>query len=72
MFCALLFRSSRSSSALTATRSPPPLRRYELARTNVGTPLYMSPELCSGEGYGQKNDIWALGCVLYEMMSLRK
>ena len=45
---------------------------YELAQTNCGTPLYMSPELCCGEGYGQKNDIWALGCVLYEMMCLRK
>jgi NIMA (never in mitosis gene a)-related kinase len=37
------------------------------ARTPVGTPLYMSPELCLGERYGPKSDIWALGCVLYEV-----
>ena len=36
-------------------------------RTPVGTPLYMSPELCMGEAYGQKADMWALGCVLYEV-----
>ena len=36
-------------------------------RTAVGTPLYMSPELCTGASYGQKADMWALGCVLYEV-----
>eukprot|EP00045_Choanoeca_perplexa_P002396 m.24310 g.24310 ORF g.24310 m.24310 type:complete len:506 (-) comp11493_c0_seq1:93-1610(-) len=40
-------------------------------RTPVGTPMNMSPEICRGERYGQKADIWALGCVLYEMVSLR-
>jgi NIMA (never in mitosis gene a)-related kinase len=38
-------------------------------RTPVGTPLYMSPELCTGASYGQKADMWALGCVLYEVRS---
>jgi NIMA (never in mitosis gene a)-related kinase len=37
----------------------------------VGTPFYMSPELVSGRGYDEKSDIWALGCVLYEMAALR-
>ena len=32
-----------------------------------GTPLYMSPELCQGAKYGQKVDMWALGCALYEV-----
>ena len=27
----------------------------------------MSPELHNGEDYNEKADIWALGCVLYEM-----
>jgi NIMA (never in mitosis gene a)-related kinase len=43
----------------------------EFARTMVGTPFYMSPELVSGRGYDEKSDIWALGCVLYEMAALR-
>lgn len=38
----------------------------------MGTPCYISPELCEGRPYDEKSDIWALGCVLYEMCSLRK
>jgi serine/threonine protein kinase len=38
----------------------------------VGTPCYISPELCEGKPYNQKSDIWALGCVLYELASLKK
>ncbi len=37
----------------------------------VGTPCYISPELCEGKAYGQKSDVWALGCVLYEMCTLK-
>ncbi|XP_014773599.1 serine/threonine-protein kinase Nek8 isoform X1 [Octopus bimaculoides] len=42
------------------------------AYTVVGTPCYLSPELCSGMPYNQKSDIWALGCVLYEMVTLKR
>ncbi|XP_060071044.1 serine/threonine-protein kinase Nek8-like [Ylistrum balloti] len=42
------------------------------AYTVVGTPCYISPELCEGKPYNQKSDIWALGCVLYELASLKK
>ena len=38
-----------------------------LADTVVGTPLYMSPELCQGKPYTYASDVWALGCVAYEI-----
>eukprot|EP00330_Aristerostoma_sp_ATCC50986_P011847 CAMPEP_0114583438 /NCGR_PEP_ID=MMETSP0125-20121206/7162_1 /TAXON_ID=485358 ORGANISM="Aristerostoma sp., Strain ATCC 50986" /NCGR_SAMPLE_ID=MMETSP0125 /ASSEMBLY_ACC=CAM_ASM_000245 /LENGTH=124 /DNA_ID=CAMNT_0001776877 /DNA_START=474 /DNA_END=848 /DNA_ORIENTATION=- len=37
------------------------------AHTMVGTPYYLSPEMCEEKPYNEKSDIWALGCVLYEM-----
>ncbi|XP_054159711.1 serine/threonine-protein kinase Nek8-like [Oppia nitens] len=42
------------------------------AESVVGTPYYISPEICEGKNYNQKSDIWALGCVLYEMACLHK
>lgn len=41
------------------------------ARTMVGTPYYLSPELCEEKPYNTKSDVWALGCVLYEMITTR-
>uniref|UniRef100_A0AAQ6ABZ0 non-specific serine/threonine protein kinase n=1 Tax=Amphiprion ocellaris TaxID=80972 RepID=A0AAQ6ABZ0_AMPOC len=43
----------------------------ELARTCVGTPYYLSPEICESRPYNNKTDIWSLGCVLYELCTLR-
>ncbi|KAG6960829.1 hypothetical protein JG688_00009400 [Phytophthora aleatoria] len=41
------------------------------AKTVVGTPYYMSPEVCESKPYSYASDVWSLGCVLYEMLSLR-
>ncbi|XP_054590851.2 serine/threonine-protein kinase Nek1 isoform X1 [Nothobranchius furzeri] len=43
----------------------------DLARTCIGTPYYLSPEICENKPYNNKSDIWALGCVLYEMCTLK-
>lgn len=40
------------------------------AQTLVGTPYYLSPEVCKNEPYTYKSDIWSLGCVLYELCAL--
>ena len=42
-----------------------------MAHTVVGTPYYLSPELCAEESYNHKSDIWSLGCVLYELCTLK-
>ena len=36
------------------------------AQTVIGTPYYLSPELCEEKPYNEKSDVWALGIVLYE------
>ncbi|CAJ0567853.1 unnamed protein product, partial [Mesorhabditis spiculigera] len=42
------------------------------ATTLVGTPHYLSPEMCEGKPYNEKSDMWAIGCILYETMCLAK
>lgn len=39
----------------------------EAAMTVVGTPYYMSPEVYQNKPYTLKSDVWALGCLLYEL-----
>jgi len=41
------------------------------AKTMIGTPLYLSPEILQNEAYSFKSDIWALGVILYEMCALK-
>ncbi|KAL8270930.1 hypothetical protein Esti_005142 [Eimeria stiedai] len=42
-----------------------------LAKTFIGTPHYLSPELCEGSPYGPPSDMWAVGCVAFEMVTFR-
>jgi len=41
------------------------------AQTTIGTPLYLAPEICNGDSYGVKSDLWALGVVTYELAALQ-
>ena len=39
------------------------------AESFVGTPYYLSPELCEDGPYSAKTDVWSLGVVLYELLT---
>ncbi|KAF4093614.1 hypothetical protein AMELA_G00004080 [Ameiurus melas] len=43
----------------------------DMASTLIGTPYYMSPEIFSNKPYNYKSDVWALGCCVYEMATLK-
>jgi len=44
----------------------------DAAMSTVGTPYYMSPEVCRNDPYNWKSDVWALGCVLFELAALKR
>ena len=44
---------------------------WEKARTMIETHYYCSPEIMSGQPYDLKSDIWALGILLYELMTFK-
>ena len=44
---------------------------WEKAKTFVGTPYFLSPEIINNQPYDNKSDIWALGVLLYELMTFQ-
>ena len=44
---------------------------WEKAKTLVGTPYFLAPEIITNKPYDAKCDIWALGVLLYELMTFR-
>eukprot|EP00466_Bigelowiella_natans_P011647 jgi/Bigna1/23201/gw1.65.52.1 len=47
------------------------LKEESFAMTGIGTPYYLSPEKITKTPYGPKSDMWSLGCLLYEMCTLK-
>jgi NIMA (never in mitosis gene a)-related kinase len=43
-----------------------------LATTICGTPYFMPPEVCNNYPYEFKADVWAMGVIVYELITLRK
>ncbi|XP_047127774.1 uncharacterized protein LOC105843081 isoform X1 [Hydra vulgaris] len=41
------------------------------AQTAIGTPFYLSPEICRRKPYNNKSDMWSLGVLLYELSTLK-
>ena len=43
-----------------------------LINSQIGTPTYSSPEVWNAQPYSYKSDLWSVGCIIYEMCSLRQ
>lgn len=47
------------------------IAKNDLASTQIGTPYYLAPEIWENKLYDYRCDIFSLGCVIYEMASLK-
>lgn len=47
------------------------MQTMQKARTVVGTPYYLSPEIVQSQPYTFSTDVWSMGVMLYEMMALK-
>lgn len=43
-----------------------------IATTFLGTPYYLAPEMWDGKRYGKKADMWAVGIVLFELLTTKR
>ena len=47
-------------------------KEKSMTTATLGTPYYLSPEICANEKYSYPSDIWSCGVLLYELCASGK